>query len=156
MPLEADPSGMRSRASSTGSGRGSSPAKPRHVPPAASIARLLRESSCRRVHIGSIPLLAPLLGDRLVILADQPVVARHERLRVRVGVHLRPQRLGQVAPNVLVRLLVRVAVALLPLAGTLALVALSAHRLWRLWLPPLVSCPPPRAPPRPPRRLPPP
>src|SRR5262249_9713746 len=28
-------------------------------------------------------------------------VARHERLRVRVGVHLRPQRLRQVAPDVL-------------------------------------------------------
>ena len=51
---------------------------------------------------GSVPLATALLGDGAVILADERLVLRHEALGVGVGVHLRPQRLGQVAPYVLV------------------------------------------------------
>src|SRR3954451_17151905 len=94
MPLLALPSGMRSRGLSP-PGTGSSPWKPRQVPATAVRPRLERDRNCRRENIGSVPLLAALLGDGLVILTDQPVVVRHERLRVGVGVHLRPQRLGQ-------------------------------------------------------------
>ena len=62
-----------------------------------------REEVTARQH-RSVSFRPPLSGDRLVILADLPVVARQERLRVGIRIHLRPQRLGQVPPDVLVRL----------------------------------------------------
>src|SRR5262245_43910718 len=85
-----------------------------------------------RSSFSSVSLLAPLLGDRLVILADQPIVARQERLRVGVGVHLGPQRLGQVAPDVLHHATVILAVAGRALAAGAGVVPLARPGLWRL------------------------
>src|SRR5262249_9533329 len=64
----------------------------------------------------SVSLSATLLRDGPVVLLDEVIVFGHERLRVRVGVHVRPQRLGQVAPDVA---LIQVGVAVL-LAGGVA------------------------------------
>src|SRR5579884_3264457 len=57
---------------------------------------------------GSVPLSPSLLRDGGVILLDQFVIFVHERLRIGVGVHLRAQRLGQMAPDVLVQIRVPV------------------------------------------------
>src|SRR5262249_44896265 len=51
----------------------------------------------------SISFLAPFFGDRRVILLEQIVVLGHELL-ARVGVHLLTEGLGQVAPDVLVKI----------------------------------------------------
>src|SRR5262245_58341729 len=98
MPLAAEPSGSASRLSA-----GPSPGTARQAPAGPSRARPLRDRNRRRVHMRSPRVGPAFFGDGALIALDRVIVLGHELLVVEIGVHLSPQRFGQMAPDFLVK-----------------------------------------------------
>src|SRR5271166_2000121 len=94
MPRAAEPSGRASWRSLE------SPGRARQVPAVPSRTRPLRVRKRRRFSMASIPLALALGRDRLVVLFDQVLVFGHVLFTAGIGIHLRPQRFGQVSPSI--------------------------------------------------------
>src|SRR5579875_3119077 len=80
------------------------------------------------VNSSSFPLATALFGDSAVIALNQIVILGHERMRIRVGVHLSAERLRQMSPYpVFVEIGVFVAaIVLIAASAAVAVLAVSA------------------------------